>query len=73
MSDPRPPATPEYAKNLVQYLYNLEVIKVKELNGADDRNFYISSSDSKEFILKITNNEDTKETGLLGKIIDINK
>ena len=62
----RPPLNVEYTKTLVKNLYGYEVSKIKELNGYDDRNFYIQTNELKEFIVKITNSDESSEPGLLG-------
>ncbi|CAG2118474.1 unnamed protein product, partial [Medioppia subpectinata] len=64
----RPPNNVDYYKSLVKRLYNYEVTNVKELNGYDDRNYHLVTTDSKQFVLKITNKEESAETGLLDAV-----
>ncbi|CAG2108399.1 unnamed protein product [Medioppia subpectinata] len=58
----------EYVKVLVKRLFKHEVKQIKELNGAEDRNYHLVTTDSHEFVLKITNSEESSEVGLLDAV-----
>ncbi len=62
----RPPTNQLMCKDLIKKLYNFDVKQIKELNGYDDRNYYVMTSDSNEFILKITNSLESSICGLIG-------
>ncbi|CAG2178340.1 unnamed protein product, partial [Oppiella nova] len=64
----RPPNNIEFVKQLVKRLYNYEVKQIKELNGADDRNYYLVTNHEKEFVLKITNTVEGSVPGLLDAV-----
>jgi len=64
----RPPTNQQICKDLVKNLFNFDLIRIKELNGYDDRNYYVTTSDSNEFILKVTNSFETNICGFIGLI-----
>jgi Ser/Thr protein kinase RdoA (MazF antagonist) len=62
----RPPTNQLMCKDLIKKLYNFDINQIKELNGYDDRNYYVMTCDSNEFILKITNSLESNICGLIG-------
>ncbi|XP_054166602.1 hydroxylysine kinase-like [Oppia nitens] len=62
------PKNVEFNKQLVKRLYNYDIQHMKELNGYDDRNYHLITTDSKEFILKITNKLESSQEGLLDSL-----
>ncbi|UXI18988.1 hypothetical protein NH340_JMT04931 [Sarcoptes scabiei] len=51
---------------LIEKLYNLQgIASIKELNSYDDRNYYLRNYSNEEFVLKITNRDDTAREGLI--------
>lgn len=72
----KPPVGPNDVPSLVNRIYALNVIQVKELNSYDDRNFYIKTEphadyygSCTEFILKVSNSIDSNSPGLIGMYI----
>ena len=63
----RPPGNIELAKSLVKQRYGYDIDEIKELCSYDDRNYYIKTTDSKEFLVKISNAFETSLPGFLGK------
>ncbi|KAM4036157.1 hydroxylysine kinase isoform 1-T5 [Anomaloglossus baeobatrachus] len=66
----KPAVNEEQAISLAQTLFGLQVSKVKPLPSYDDQNFYIQTWDDgrttqREYVLKITNGEDSKNTKLI--------
>lgn len=69
----RPPVDKQQAAVLAARLFNLQITdlsSVKELNGYDDRNFYMQGSlpgrhDCQEYVLKIINDVETRHESFL--------
>ncbi|KAM8888160.1 hydroxylysine kinase-like isoform 2-T2 [Synchiropus picturatus] len=51
--------------DLVKRLFHLTVVKAHPLPSYDDQNFYVSAGDGAEYVLKIMNSEDSKNTDLI--------
>lgn len=60
----RPEVPTQFAISLARKHYGLEVFKVKELVGYDDKNFYLNTSDG-EFVLKVTNSDESSNVSVL--------
>lgn len=53
------------ASETVKKLYNLTPREIRSLPSYDDQNFYVAPFEGGEYILKIMNSEDSKNTGLI--------
>lgn len=68
----RPSTDEQFVRTILDKNYNMNVSKIKELNGYDDRNYYViassksDGSSQQELILKITNSSDSKQRDLIG-------
>ncbi|XP_054152496.1 hydroxylysine kinase-like [Oppia nitens] len=56
----RPPNNLDYVKQLAKRLYNIDINYIKELISYNDRNYHLITNESKEFILKIKNQLESK-------------
>lgn len=55
----------DQATDILASLYDLAPAKIHPLPSFDDQNFYISSNNGNEYVLKITNTEDSKNLPLM--------
>lgn len=68
----KPPATMETGKVLASLLYNIQVERIKQLNGYDDCNYHLVAKGSEqEFTLKITNSLDSQNVALMQAQMDV--
>lgn len=66
MNDTKPPVlSTKHVAELCKELFDLNVLLVKELNSYDDRNFHVITSNDEQFLMKVTNSDDSSEQGLL--------
>lgn len=61
----RPDISQERTINLAKKHFGLNVVHIKEFIGYDDRNFHVVASSGAEYVMKITNSDDSANDGVL--------
>ncbi|XP_055077509.1 hydroxylysine kinase-like [Periophthalmus magnuspinnatus] len=56
----KPNFSPAQASDILMRLYDLTTSQIHPLPSYDDQNFYVSSTNGNEYVLKISNSEDSK-------------
>ncbi|XP_022067979.2 hydroxylysine kinase [Acanthochromis polyacanthus] len=61
----KPDFSQSQVSEIVKRLFRLTASKVHSLPSYDDQNFYVASTEGGEYVLKIMNSEDSKNTALI--------
>ncbi|MEQ2284933.1 hypothetical protein AMECASPLE_026714 [Ameca splendens] len=61
----KPNFSPSQVSEIMKRLYNLTPSEIRPLPSYDDQNFYVAPSEGGEYVLKIMNTEDSKNTTII--------
>lgn len=65
VKDSKPDLTQSQAVEILGRVFGLTVTQMKPLPSYDDQNFHVTASDGSEYVLKIMNSVDSKNSTLL--------
>ncbi|KAK7889369.1 hypothetical protein WMY93_024929 [Mugilogobius chulae] len=65
MLEKKPKFSVDQASDILKRLYDVTTSKINPLPSYDDQNFYVLSTNGKEYVLKIMNSEDSQNPSLI--------
>lgn len=61
----QPKCSQSQVSEMMKKLYNLKPSEIRSMPSYDDQNFYVAAIEGGEYILKIMNSEDSKNSSLI--------